>query len=327
MSLAPYVRILGRGPGRSRSLTRDEAREAMASILSGQAEPEAIGALLMLMRFRGECADEIAGFVDAMRARLPDWAKVDAAVDWPSYAAGRTRGRPYFLLSARLIAQAGYPVLLHGWNSHQNPLADVRSALDGLGIPVAENVTMAETGLTSAGIVYVPLEVIDPALLHLLKLRDALGLRSAVNTALRVLNPSLARASVQGVFHPPYRDLQCVAGELLAQPALTVIKGGAGEFERNPAKAVALHRLAAGRRSEETAPPIVKATRRLSENASDMPPPDALWRGETADPFAEAIVLGTAAVALLTLGAGETLDACQSEAAMLWRSRHHRAAA
>ena len=34
MSLAPYVRILGRGPGRSRSLTQEEAQEEAQAVLA-----------------------------------------------------------------------------------------------------------------------------------------------------------------------------------------------------------------------------------------------------------------------------------------------------
>ncbi|PJE27273.1 glycosyl transferase family 3, partial [Pseudooceanicola lipolyticus] len=37
MSLSEHVRTLGRGPGRSRSLTFDEAHDAMAQMLSGEA--------------------------------------------------------------------------------------------------------------------------------------------------------------------------------------------------------------------------------------------------------------------------------------------------
>ncbi|MBR9843821.1 MAG: glycosyl transferase family 3, partial [Rhodobacteraceae bacterium] len=114
MSLAPYVRILGRGPGRSRSLTQDEAREAMELMLAGEAAPEAIGALLMLLRMKGETAQEIAGFAAAAQSAVAPIGGAD--LDWPSYAAGRTRGAPWFLLSAKLVSEAGYPVLLHGWN-------------------------------------------------------------------------------------------------------------------------------------------------------------------------------------------------------------------
>ena len=56
MSLAPYIHAMGRGPGRARSLSREEARDAMSQILRGDAPAEAVGALLMLMRYRGRGA-------------------------------------------------------------------------------------------------------------------------------------------------------------------------------------------------------------------------------------------------------------------------------
>ncbi len=98
---ASFVATLGRGPGRSRALTREEAGEAFGIVLRGEADPHQVGAFLMLLRFRGEDADEIAGLVEAARqqAGLP-WRDQEVALDWPSYGAGRTRGAPWFLLSA-----------------------------------------------------------------------------------------------------------------------------------------------------------------------------------------------------------------------------------
>ena len=81
MTLAPYVAILGRGQGRARSLTMDEARAAMQIILSGDGAPEAVGAILMLLRMKGEVAAEIAGFTAAARASLPAWQGPPPAVD------------------------------------------------------------------------------------------------------------------------------------------------------------------------------------------------------------------------------------------------------
>ncbi|WP_425049547.1 glycosyl transferase family protein [Psychromarinibacter sp. S121] len=300
MTIAPFVRILGRGPGRSRSLTREEAFEALTLVLNGEAAPEAIGAMLMLMRMKGEVPDEIAGFAEAARASLP--ALPAPALDWPSYAAGRTRGLPWFLLSARLVASAGYPVLMHGWNSHQSEHASVRDALPLVGIPVAETADAVAASLEHAGIAYMPLEAFSPRLLELLQLRSHLGLRSCINTVLRVLNPGGAAASVQGVFHPPYRELQQDAGALLGLPALTVIKGGGGEFERNPAKGVAGFGLRAGRAWEQGWPELIDETRRLNDGETDPARLVALWEGRLDDPFSEAIVVGTAALALDTLG-------------------------
>ena len=94
MSLSKHVQTLGRGQGRSRSLTHDEAYDAMRLMLCDYTPPEAVGALLMLLRMKGETAEEISGFAAAAQTELPALPKVD--LDWPSYAAGRTRGAPWF---------------------------------------------------------------------------------------------------------------------------------------------------------------------------------------------------------------------------------------
>lgn len=315
-ALAPYVAILGRGPGRSRSLTFDEAKEALDIVLAGDADPEALGALLMLMRMKGETAEEIAGFVEAARGVIP---LMDAkpSLDWPSYAAGRTRGHPWFLLSAKLVAQSGHSVLIHGWNSHQNPIASVRAALGGLGIPSANSHSEVGAKLLETGIVYLPLEVASEPLFKLLRLREVFGLRSCINTVLRVLNPARADASVQGVFHPPYRLLQADAGAILGQKTLTVLKGGGGEFERHPSKDVALFGLRAGQTWEGNAVGFWDETRRLAEATTDQGATAALWNGTLEEPFAEAIVLGTAATALESLGEADGM----ARANELWRTR------
>ena len=57
---AQYVATLGRGPGRSRALSRDEARDAFALVLQGAPDPMQVGAFLMLLRYRGEDPAEMA---------------------------------------------------------------------------------------------------------------------------------------------------------------------------------------------------------------------------------------------------------------------------
>ena len=302
MTLAPFVQILGRGQGRARSMTRDEAEAAMTAMLTEEAAPEAVGAILMLMRMKGETAAEIAGFAAAARASLGAWRGTRPALDWPSYAAGRTRGLPWFLLSARLVADAGVPVLLHGWNSHQGDAASLRAALPGIGLRPAECPAEAASQLRSDGIAYLPLEALSPGLMRLIRLRDTLGLRSCINTVCRMLNPASAPAAVQGVFHPPYRELQADAAALLGLDRLSVLKGGGGEFEHHPGKEIALFGLRGGRRWTGAAPPLVDGHRRLADAPSDPRALGAIWRGEFSDAFAEAIVLSTATLALDAAG-------------------------
>lgn len=312
MSLAEYVRILGRGPGRSRSLTLEEATGAMRLMLDGTAAPEAIGALLMLLRMKGETAQEIAGFAQAAQGVLPPISSVD--LDWPSYAAGRTRGLPRFLLSARLVAQAGHGVLLHGWNG-SDPA--VRTGLQDAGIDRAETIAEAETTLRRDGIAYLPLENFHPALFALLNLRDVLGLRSCINTVCRMLNPAGASASVQGVFHPSYRLLQSDAAQVMGLPSLCVIKGGGGEFERHPGKAVTVFGVQNGVAFESPSAAVLDGHTRLGDGPDAATTLAGLWSGDQADPFAQGVVTGTAALALAALGypdAGAKADA-------LWADR------
>jgi len=309
MSLAPYVQIVARGQGRARPLTQDEAFAAMQLMLSGDAAPEAIGALLMVLRIRGETPAEIAGFTAALRDKYPLSHQVD--LDWPSYAAGRTRGAPLFLLAAKLVASACYQVALHGWNSHQKTGASVRDVLVDLDIPIGDQ---------TAPISYFPVEDHAPAAFDLLRLRDVFGLRSCINTVLRMWNPANAGTMVQGVFHPSYRGLQAQAAELINQPNLTVIKGGGGEFERNPAKGIQVFGLRNGVHFHEDGRPLCLETRKLHE-------PDApidivgLWHGTVIDEFAATTVIGTAALALWSLGAKENLKAAEALAANLWLQR------
>lgn len=283
MTLATHVRTLGRGPGRSRSLTRDEATEAMQIMLTGEAEPQAVGALLMLLRMKGETAEEIAGFAEAAQAAIAPVQ--DVALDWPSYAAGRTRGLPHFLTAARQIADAGHPVLIHGWNGADTA---VRDGLAARGIARTETAEEASDRIARDGIAYMQIETAHPALFALLNLRGVLGLRSCVNTVCRMLNPGRARASVQGVFHPPYRLLQSDAAQLLGWRSLSVIKGGGGEFERNPAKDIAAFGLRAGQPWQDTYPALSDETRRLNADVQD-------------EGFERAIIEGTKRIALDTL--------------------------
>jgi len=307
MTLAPFVRIVARGKGRARSLTQSEAQDAMTLMLSADAAPEAVGALLMILRLRGETDAEIAGFTQSLRDAVP--ANLPPAdLDWPCYAAGRTRGAPLFLLAAKLVANSGHTVCMHGWNSHQVGNADLRTALQDL-------------NLEGDGLRYHALETLSSEAYHLLRLRDTFGLRSCVNTVLRMWNPSQAPASVQGVFHPSYRGLQSRAAELLGDQSLTVIKGGGGEFERHPAKDIAIYGRRDGAEVDASAPAMMDDLRKLHEldHLIDL---QNLWSGDAVDPFAVATVTGTAALALWTVKAAPSLPQAELLAADLWRTRH-----
>ena len=99
--LADYVRILARGKNASRSMTRDEALFTMQQLLSEDARPEQLGAILMLLRVKEETAEELAGFASAIDQAWPDTVN-NIDLVWPSYA-GKRRQPFWCLLSALLL--------------------------------------------------------------------------------------------------------------------------------------------------------------------------------------------------------------------------------
>src|SRR5579863_10059591 len=62
---------------RGQSLTRAEARDVMAEVLTGNCTDAQIAALLVVLRMKGETVEEIVGFAEAIRAAatpLPAWS-------------------------------------------------------------------------------------------------------------------------------------------------------------------------------------------------------------------------------------------------------------
>ncbi|MEQ5774265.1 glycosyl transferase family protein [Thalassospira sp. NFXS8] len=325
-----YLRQFFRGPGRSRSLTRDEAFDAFSMVLRDEVDPIQLGAYLLMLRYRGETPEELAGMIEAVRtiARLePDDSDVPAAchpmLDWPSYAAGRTRGLPWFVLSALLLAQNKVPVLMHGYNSHLVKGVGTEAAFKALKLPIAMSAEEARSDIETQGIAYLPLRHIHPKLQELIGLRPLLGLRSPVNTLLRLLNPLQAKAAFLGVFHPAFLDVHRETGKLLALPRIGVIKGGGGEAERTPYKHVDLRLLDNGTLSDLRWP----AALARSEKPEDDTPPAKMehflgvWRGEIEDTDAIAKIKGSAAMAAYLAGRADYIDEAESLVEGWWVNR------
>jgi anthranilate phosphoribosyltransferase len=291
-------------------------------VLRGEADPLQIGAYLMLLRFRGEDANEIAGMVEAARDAIGfPWSGLRVELDWPSYGSGRTRGAPWFLLSASALSRAGAPVLMHGSNEYSAGIS-VEAGLHALGLRSAVDRDAAGAAIRDTGFAYLPLAALSPAVDGLLRLRRLFGLRSPVNTVARLLNPGNAAASVDGVFHPPYLAVHLGVAELLSQPRLFVLKGGGGEAERVPLRPTTgwLWDRAKGR--AEIALPAATGLQPLTPAADTAELLAAVWRGEATPPTVVATVTATIGLGLLALGWTSDAESAERDAERIWRDRH-----
>ncbi|WP_158930425.1 glycosyl transferase family protein [Acidisphaera sp. S103] len=320
-AFAPFVTTLGRGPGRSRALTRDEARIAFGMVLRGEADPHQVGAFLMLLRFRGEDAEEITGMVQATRVHAGlGRPELGVDLDWPSYGAGRTRGAPWFLLAALALARSGITVLMHGSNDFSAGIA-VEDALTALGLRADPDLPSAAETLRSNRFAYLPLRAIAPDLDRLLDMRRLFGLRSPVNTAARLLNPADAPAGVDGVFHPPYIDVHLGVAERMQRRRLLVLKGGGGEAERVPLKPTTATIWDRDVGRYDVTLPAVEGLH-PHPAANDTPSTFAsVWTGETTPETPLATVQSTIGLALLAMGRTNDPADAMDQAASIWAQR------
>lgn len=318
---ASYLRVVGRGPTLSRPLDQAEAQAAMRLILAGEARPVQVGGFLMVLRYRGETAGELAGFVRAARRHIRLDGPVAADLDWPSYA-DRHRQQPWFALAALLLAESGYRVLMHGIAGARTGCAPTRPVLQALGVPLCHSVTDANASLASRNFAYIGLEHLCPPINALFGLRDELGVRTVVNTLARALNPAEATHQIQGVFHPPYRALHQEAALLLGQKRAAIFKGGGGEAQRNPLKPCAVTSVRDGEAEDQEWPALLpNLDYRWRDEDLDTRTAVAIWRGECETPAPIAAITGTTAVALHLLGRAKDPAQAQAMAEAMWRER------
>lgn len=316
---AEIIRILGKGKKGTRSLTEDEACRAMTMILNEQVLPEQLGAFLMLMRVKEESAEELAGFVRAVRAGLKplDGPRVD--LDWSSYA-GKRRHLPWFLLTVRLLVENGVTVFMHGASGYAPGRLYTEDMLPYAGLTAAVSWEQARRQVAEQGFGYLSLAHFCPKLHQLIELRPIMGLRSPVHTLVRLLNPFDAPCSIQGIFHPNYRPIHQQASARLRQPHMAVLKGEGGEIERNPDMPCLVQSVHDGELIDENWPPLFER-RHLKPEQLEPRQLSLLWRGEYRDEFAEATVTGTLAIVLKLTGRAGSIEEAQKMAEHWWLKR------
>ncbi|MFC3606767.1 glycosyl transferase family protein [Stutzerimonas tarimensis] len=313
---AVFVRTLGKGKRGARSLTREEAREAMGMLLDGRVEEAQLGAFLMLLRHKEESAEELAGFTEAVRERLQAPA-IAVDLDWPSYA-GKKRHYPWYLLAAKCLATNGVRIHLHGGGAHTAGRVYTEHHLELLGIPVCVDWLQVEQSLQQGNIAFTALGSWMPRLQRMIDLRNILGLRSPIHSLARLLNPLAAQCVLQSIFHPGYQPIHREASRLLGDTAI-VIKGEGGEVEVNPDTLDHLFGTAEGQAWDEDWPAL-SAQRHVKPESLEPSHLLEVWQGEAQDAYGELAVIGTMALALR--GLGQPREEAMATARAWWSQRH-----
>jgi anthranilate phosphoribosyltransferase len=204
MSIAPYIKEIGRGKEGARSLTAEQAHDLMSQVLDAQASDLEIGAFAIAMRIKGESIDELGGFLRAVQERCIPLHPQQATVVLPSYNGARKLPNLTALL-ALLLAHEGVPVLVHG-PEHDPGRVTTAEIFHTLGLPCAHDAGDIHAAWARREPVFIRIEALCPPLARLLDVRRVIGLRNPGHTVTKLLTPCLGARSLRVVnyTHPEY---------------------------------------------------------------------------------------------------------------------------
>jgi anthranilate phosphoribosyltransferase len=228
MSIASYLREIGRGAQGARSLRLEQAHDLFAQVLDARVSALEIGAFVLAMRMKGESIDELLGFARALRQRLQPLASERPVIAIASYNGARRLPNLVPLL-ALLLARAGARVLVHGPLTEPGRVTTAQ-VFEALGMPPATSAQAAADAWAKHGCAFVPTALLSPALEQLLQVRRVVGVRNSGHTMAKLLDPVQGAPCLRVVSHthPEFGLLMAAFAE--REPAhMALLRGTEGE--------------------------------------------------------------------------------------------------
>jgi len=181
------------------TLSREEAASAFDSMMSGEATPSQMGALLMALRVRGETVDEITGAVAAMRAKMLRVEAPANAVDVVGTGGDGSGSVNVSTCAAFIVAGAGVPVAKHG-NRNLSSRSGSADVLSALGVKLDIKPDHVGRCVHEAGIGFMFAPQHHPAMKNVGPTRVELATRTIFNLLGPLSNPAGVRRQMVGVF-------------------------------------------------------------------------------------------------------------------------------
>jgi anthranilate phosphoribosyltransferase len=206
------------------SLSRAEAREAMAEILAGKCTDAQIAAVLIALRMKGETVEEIVGFAEAIRAAAAPLPIERASANDALAVTGTGRDalaeesiEDSFLIdtsgtggdasgtfnistvTALVTAGAGVRVAKHGNRSISSKCGSA-DVVEALGVNIQLSPERAAQCLRQVGICFLYAPNLHPAMKQVQAVRRELRMRTMFNLLGPLTNPARASGQVVGVY-------------------------------------------------------------------------------------------------------------------------------
>lgn len=213
-------------------LDQAAARQVFGQVMSGEATPGQIGALLMALRVKGETPAEIAGAAEAMRA-LSVRVDVDVPYLVDTCGTGGSGAAKLFNVStaaAFAAAAAGAHVAKHG-NRRMTSACGSADVLEAAGVNLALGPEQIGQCIRTVGVGFLFAQTHHGAMRHAAPVRQELGVRTLMNLLGPLTNPAGARRQLIGVFDPRFQHTVAEVLDLLgAEHVLVVHSNGLDEI-------------------------------------------------------------------------------------------------
>ena len=181
------------------TLSREEARDAFDTILSGEVTNAQSAAFLMALRVRGETIDEIAGAVGAMRGKMLPVKAPPEAIDIVGTGGDSSGSYNVSTLASIITAACGVPVAKHG-NRAASSRSGAADVLTALGVKVGLDPAATEHCIREAGVGFMFAPTHHASMRHVAPVRTELGTRTIFNLLGPLSNPAGVKRQLIGAF-------------------------------------------------------------------------------------------------------------------------------
>ena len=188
------------------------AYDLMELLAEGEVNPVMAGAILTALRIKGESAEEVRGFANAMRA-LATPIEIESEEKTIDIVGTGGDGSNSFNLStgtALLSAATGLKVVKHG-NRSVSSKSGSADLLEALNIPLADNPETVNAFLKEYGFVFLFAPFFHPAMKHVAPIRQSLGVRTVFNILGPLTNPAQPNFYLLGAYSSPMAKLMAEA--------------------------------------------------------------------------------------------------------------------
>ena len=187
-------------------LTREQARDVMNQVMAGESTPVQIAGLLIALRAKGETVEEMAGFVDSMRAHATPLSVPEGTID--TCGTGGDRAGTFNISTAAALVAAGarIPVAKHG-NRAASSRCGSADVLEALGVDITLGPDGVRRCIDVAGVGFCFAPTFHPAMRHAGPARRELGVRTVFNVLGPLANPGRVRRQALGVGAPTLAPL------------------------------------------------------------------------------------------------------------------------